>query len=94
MRGYWLHIVKHSPTAEGYTLAVSPSPGDREALGQSLQSARYDTWQNLSSALSAIGLSAVMLNKISVTVLKQGFDTVRELQLSDDQLGDVLSGNP
>ena len=87
MCNYWLHILKDEPHVESCTLALSVSPCERDVDGTRLQTVHYKSWQQLSAALSKVGIGYELLQRAKFTLDSAGLETLREIPLSPEQLG-------
>lgn len=86
MCNYWLHILKDEPHVESCTLALSVSPCERDVEGTKLQTVHYKSWQQLSAALSKVGVSYETLQNVKFALDSAGLETLHEIPLSQEQL--------
>ena len=86
MCNYWLYILKDEPHVESCTLALSVSPCEHDVDGSKLQTVHYKSWQQLSAALSKVGINCETLKCLKLTLNSAGLETLHEIPLSPEQL--------
>jgi hypothetical protein len=86
MCNYWLYILKHEPHVEGCALAVSISPTERDVRDGNLQITTFKSVTDLLEMLGKVGISSEMLQQAKAGLDSDGWETLREIPLSGEQL--------
>jgi hypothetical protein len=85
MKTYWIHVLRMGPTSQSLTIALSDTPTQIN-YGAPLPTAIYPSWEKLSAAFIGVGVSFDTLTDTKARIWSQGFATVRDISLSEEQL--------
>lgn len=87
-RLYSLYILRHDPPIQTCTIALSKLPVRRTTRGL-MPLANFPSWKHLASALSRVGISVAVLEKMEWSLDAEGLHTLTDLMLSDEQVASL-----
>src|SRR5690348_9089016 len=85
MTRFWVHVLTTRGTAASFTVALSRSPHDSATFGTPLPTRTFNSWESLSTALSAAGIPQADLDKAQQNLKRESFYTFADIALTDEQ---------